>query len=129
MNISILEKILKSEQEYWVLRKNNDRHGINRQSFKPSIIMCVIPPEIKQGLKRDDIKLTDLEKLQSSYFSNIFLNEDYPPFQIGQSFYNITDCYPIPSKQKEFLVKALSLESDDIMDYKKLIDEVCSNKA
>ena len=129
MNISILEKILTSDQEYWILRKDNDSHGINAQSFKPSVIMCVIPQEIKQGLKREDIKLTDLEKLQSSYFSNIFLNEDYPPFQSGQSFYNITDAYPIPSKQKEFLIKALDLKSDDIWDYKNLIDEVCSNEA
>jgi hypothetical protein len=127
MNVSILEKILTSEQEYWILRKNNDTYGINAQSFKPSVIMCVIPKEITQGLKREDIKLTDLEELQSIYFTNIFLNEDYPPFQSGQDFHNITEAYPIPCKQKEFLIKALALDSDDIWDYKKIIDEICIN--
>jgi hypothetical protein len=127
MNITILEKILTSEQEYWILRKNNDSNGISPQSFKPSVIMCVIPQEIKQGLKREEIKLTDLEKLQSICFVNIFLNEEYPPFQSGQNFYNITEAYPIPSNQKEFLIKALNLKSDDIWDYKCLIDEICQN--
>ena len=128
MNISILEKILTSEHEYWILKKNNDTYGINAHSFKPSVVMCVIPQKIKQGLKREEIKLIDLEKLQSSYFFNIFLNEDYAPFQDGQDFYNITKAYPIPSNQKEFLTKALNLNSDDIRDYKNLIDEVCFNK-
>ena len=126
MNISVLEKILTSDEEYWVLRKDNEGYGINLQKFKPSIIMCVIPIEIKQGLKKEDIKLIDLEKLQSFYFSNIFLNEDYAPFQSSQSFYNITDAYSIPCYQKEFLIKALDLQSDDIWDYKCLIDELCN---
>ena len=129
MNISVLKKILTSNEEYWILRKNNDTIGINPKSYKASIIMCAIPIEIEQGLKVDEIKLIDLEKLQSIHFSNIFLNQDYAPFQSCQSFYNITNAYPIPSNQKDFLIKALDLGSDDIWDYKLLIDEICVSES
>ena len=59
---------------------------------------------------------------------NIFLNEDYAPFQIKQNLTNVVEVYPIKCNQKEFLKQALILESDDIWEYKKIIDELCSNK-
>ncbi len=129
MNVDILEKILTDKHQYWLIKKKNKNVGINTQKFKSSIIMIVIPQKIKQELKRNEIKLTDLERLERIYLDgNIFLNEDYAPFQIGQNLTNVVQVYPINCNQKEFLKQALILESDNIWDYKKIIDELCSNK-
>ena len=127
MNIDILEKILTNEQPYWLVKKENKSVGINSQVFKPSIMMIIIPQKIEQGLSRDEIKLTDLERLQRVYLdSNVFLNEDYSPFQLGQTLVNVVEVYPIKCNQKEFLKQALILKSDSILDYKKIIDKLCS---
>jgi hypothetical protein len=56
---------------------------------------------------------------------NVYLNESYAPFQLGVNLYHVTEVFPIPSRQREFMIKALELKSHDIYDYKKLIDEIC----
>jgi len=129
MNVDILEKILTNKHQYWLIKKENKSVGINTQNFKPSIIMVIIPQKIKQELKRNEIKLIDLERLERIYLDgNVFLNKDYAPFQIGQSLTDVVEVYPINCNQKEFLKQALILESDDMLEYKKIIDELCSNK-
>lgn len=127
MNTKVLEKILTTDEQYWIIRKDENSTGFNAQKFTNSIIMCTIPENIKQGKKREEITIVDLEELQGCNHTNIYLNSDTPPFQLFQNFYRVTDCYPITCNKKEFLIKALLLDSDDIWDYKKIIDELLLN--
>lgn len=129
-NINFLSKILSTDHEYWIVAKKNEYNTIARQGRdKDTIIYLTIPKNIERNIKYDEIKLVDLERLQKANMDcNIFLNESYPPFQIGQSFYDIFDGYPVERNQKQLLIKALELESDNLWDYKKLIDEVCKEE-
>ena len=129
-NINFLSKILSTKHEYWVVAKKNEYNTIARKGRdNDSIMLITIPTNIKRGVEYNDIKLIDLEKLQKVNIDcNIFLNESYPPFQVNQSLYNIFDGHPIESKQRLYLIKALDLDSNDLWDYKKLIDEVCKKE-
>ncbi len=130
-NINFLSKILSTKHEYWIVAKKNEYNTISRKSRdKDSIIFISVPINIKIGVEYNDIKLVDLEKLQKANIDcNIFLNDNYPPFQMNQNLYNIFDGHPIESKQKLCLMKALELDSDNLWDYKKLIDEVCKTES
>lgn len=119
-NLDFLVELLVSDYEYWVVSKRNE--SPKSDHFKDSIMLIVIPLNIDRGLKRDEIKLSDLERLlHATIHGNIFLNEDYPPFQYGQSFYNIHMGFPVTSEIYQFMIDALALKSDDIFEYKKLI--------
>ena len=121
-NIDFLTKILMSKDEYWIVAKANS--GCHGETFNDSILLIVIPYNVKRGLLRDDIKLIDLENLQNTKIEgNIFLNETYPPFQSGQTFYNIYDGFSIKRYSHDILINAVKLGSSDIWDYKKLIKE------
>lgn len=121
MNINFIKEVLMSKSEYWVVaRKRNDYDQIDQ------IILIVIPKGIKRGLKYEEITLQDVEKLHGSYIEqNVFINTDYPPFQQYISFSDMYKGYPINSNIKEFMIKALELESDDIYQYKALIEQPC----
>ncbi len=126
MNVRVLEQILTSDVEYWIFKKRNtDCHNIE---FRPSIFMAVIPINILRFDNREDIKLIDLEGLvRVCLDGNIFLNEDYPPFQMGQDLHDVIEVYPIICNSREFLIKAMQLKSDNIRDYKNIIDEIANN--
>lgn len=123
MNINLLETILTSECEYWVIQKeNSDSQG---DELQPTIMMIAIPITIDLGKKRGEIKLIDLEKLNSTNLDgNIILNQNYPPFQAQQTLNNVSSLFPIPHEQKEFLIQALKFVSDDIRRYEKIITDL-----
>lgn len=129
-NIKFLSQVLTTAHEYWIVAKKNEYNTIARSGRdKDSIIFLAIPKDVKRNIPYDAIRLVDLEKLQKSAMDcNVFINESYAPFQIGQHFYDIFEGYPIERNQKEFLIKALELKSDKIWDYKVLIDEICNEK-
>lgn len=118
MNTSLLEKILTSNYEYWVLKKE---YG---DGSTPPIIFCAIPLEVPRGLKRENIRLIDLEQLYRIDIENVFLNKNISPFQIRVNLSSVTEAYPVTCNSKEFLKRALQLESNDIRDYVKLINEL-----
>lgn len=122
-NIDFLKKILMSDSQYWIVaRKVMKREYLKYVRDKDEIIFIAIPDDIKTGLKYEDIKLQDLEKLYSSYCHNIFINEYFPPFQRYISFNNIYDGYSLEDvDQQKFLIKALELKSNNLYDYKKII--------
>ena len=127
MNVNVLETILTSECEYWLLRKEN-KNNCNDE-LQPSIIMVVIPYRINSGKKRNDIKLIDLEELESIDLNgNIYLNQPYAPFQANVRLFNVTDAYPISCSQRDFLIESLHMDSDDIWKYKELIDKLSASE-
>ncbi len=63
-----------------------------------------------------------MEELSRAHVANVFINEDFPPFQC---YINISEMYigfPVFRNQKKFLIDAVALNSDKIYDYEKLID-------
>jgi hypothetical protein len=127
-NKNFLVEVLTSDSEYWLVAKKNEKIWFNAKRFDDDIIFLSIPQEVNVNKKREELLLSDLEQLQNTYSnSNIFLSTDFPPFQIGQNFYNIYKWYPVKKKHKEFLQKALLLKSNDIHEYKKILDEINKN--
>lgn len=115
MNIDFIKEVLMSRSEYWVVARKVNNYD--------QIILIVIPKDIKRGLNYEEITLQDVEKLHGSYIEqNVFINTDYPPFQQNISFSDMYKGYPINSKIKEFMIKALELKSDNIYQYKALIE-------
>lgn len=126
-NISFLTEILTSDHEYWVVAKQCMASVYGRyERQKDQILFICIPQQIDRGIKRDEIKLTQLENLRSiEVVGNLFLSDDYTPFQVGQTFYSIYKGYPIPTGYvNAFVKRALELKSTEIWDYKKIIDEI-----
>lgn len=129
-NTDFLCKVLTTDHEYWVVAKKNEiREYGDWKRIEDSIIFISIPYNIERNIHRDEIRLNQLEKLQnSSIHCNVFLNEPYAPFQVGQSFYNIINGYPIESNQKEFLSKALMLKKGSLLKYKEIYESLCNKK-
>lgn len=123
MEIEFIKKILMSTSEYWIVAKKITVSNMGRsERIEDDIIFIAIPQGIKRGLKYEEITLQEMEKFQRVYIEqNIYINRDYAPFQTGQGFYNIYDGFPIKENQKEFLIKALELKSNELRDYKSLI--------
>lgn len=124
-NIDFLKEILMSESEYWIVAMK--RGALDLGEFKridDEILFISIPVNIRRGLKYEEITLMELEKLKDSNCNqNIYLTNDYPPFQIGQTFYEIYKGYPVKKDIKQFVIKALAIKSTDICDYKELIND------
>ncbi len=113
MNIEIAKQILMSSEEYWLFEKNEG-----------GIFMASIPHNIRRGMSYGDILLSDIEKLFSvPFICNIFLNQSYSPFQLGQFLDEIVRAYPITSNANAFMKAALNLDSQNIMDYLDILEK------
>lgn len=123
-NIDFLVEVLQSKYEYWVVAKKNEyRQFMEFKRGKDNIILTAIPLDIPREKKRDKILLSELENLNNINMPNIFLNDDCPPFQLGITLRNIYMGFPIKSNVKKIMIKLLKLDSNDIYDYKKIIEE------
>lgn len=123
-NLDFLAKMLTSKSHYWIVAKKNE--GLRNETFKDSIIFIALPHEIQTGMERSTILLTDLEKLARARMdSNIFLNEEFSPFQQYIQFHDVYDGFELDNQFglsiKEILIKALSIKSNSIHEYKKLL--------
>ena len=117
-NIRFLTEILMSDEEYWCAMKQDEWAGgkIERSVWFISVT------GFNRSMKRDDIKLCDLENLRSLNVDNIPLSQNYPPFQIGISMYNFIQGFPVKGKDaRKFVIDAMSLDSKDIHAYKELL--------
>lgn len=125
-NIRFLTEILTTDSEYWVVAKEMTASVYGRmERQKDHILLIAIPALIKRGISNDEIKLQDLERLQScNVIENIHLNADYAPFQTGITFYNIYKGFALSGNFKQFLIEALTLDSNDIYQYKELFEKI-----
>lgn len=134
-NLDFLAKILSSNNHYWIVAKRNEGSSMmsRHDHFQDSIILIGLPQNIEINIDRKDIMLVDLEKLNSAKMdSNIFLNEPYPPFQLGMNFYDLYDGFPIDGDGiniKEVMIKALSIKSDSLYEYKSQLKELLTPKS
>ena len=131
MNIDFIKEILMSTAEYWIVaRKTEYREYFETKRGKDQIVFIAIPKDIKRGLKYEEITLQEVEKLHNAYIEqNIFLNTDYPPFQQFITFRDMYKGYSVEYKIKEFVSKALDLKSDELYEYKVLIEAKPVNEA
>jgi hypothetical protein len=123
-NLDFLKKILMSDTHYWIVARQE--HYSEYGSYKrgaDSIWFVSIDYNIQLNKKYEEITLADIEKLQSSHVSNIALSEDYPPFQVGISMYNIYKGFPIPEVKgiKQVMMDAVNLKSKDFYEYESVI--------
>lgn len=120
-NLDLLKRILTSGEEYWIVAKRNStlRGDVK---FKDSILFVCIPYSINVHLRPENILLSEVEKLYDAELPNVFINEPYAPFQHGQRLSGCYEGFPVKSDKKEFLIKALALQSDNLYDYKELAD-------
>jgi hypothetical protein len=122
-----------SNTEYWIVAKMDytNRYGEIIRS-DDQIIFISIPQGIRRGLKKEEILLTDLEKLGDAPIDcNIFLNQDYPPFQRCQTLRDVYVGFPVEfvhGKTKQFIVDALLINSKSIYDYYELIKNLNSEQ-
>ena len=131
MNIDFIKEILMSTAEYWIVAKKTEyRDCFETKRGKDQIVFISIPKDIKRDLKYEEITLQEVEKLHNAYIEqNIFLNTDYPPFQQFITFRDMYKGYPVKYKIKEFVSKALDLKSDELYEYKVLIEAKPVNEA
>ena len=113
-----------STAEYWIVAKKTEhREYFETKRGKDQIVFIAIPKDIKRGLKCEEITLQEVEKLHNAYIEqNIFINTDDPPVQQYITFRDMYKGYPIEHKIKEFMLKALDLKSDELYEYKELIE-------
>lgn len=128
MNVDLMKQILMANTDYWVFARRVT-HSDGKQHGPDEIFMASIPQSINKNTKYEDITLKQVEDLNIIRLDcNVFINVNYPPFQVGISFYEVWKGIPIKSHGKEFLRKALELQSDDIYDYECLAKRVDIDK-
>ena len=122
-NIDFLQKILMSEAEYWIVAKADEYYHGKGARNPDDIIFIAIPRGTRRGLKYEDILLQDIEKLKSAPIdTNVFLNSDYAPFQIGQTLYSVYQGFPIETSIRRVFEQVLSVKYDSLYKYQELYD-------
>jgi len=126
MEINFLKKVLMSNADYWVVAKRNSYRNFAKWKQGEDSIMLVSFPGIEVNLKYEEITLKHIEDLYKAKLDfNIFLNEDYPPFQFGQSLYDVYDGFPLENTPvKKFLIAALQLGSNLLYEYEDLRKQI-----
>jgi len=128
MDLDIIKEILTKKDEYYIGAKKTYRLENGTEKIgKDQIILFAIPPQIARNIKVNDIKLSEVEALNDCYIdNNIFLNNDYPPFQLGINFSKIYAVYPLTDVKKinKLMLEALKLESSKLDDYIDLIKKL-----
>lgn len=126
MNIDFLKEVLTTEYEYWVVAKEEHKYEYSKSvRDKDSILFIAIPNNVRRGLKYEEITLKDIEVLnRSDADQNIYLSEDYSPFQRHIKFSGFYRGYPVKSDYKNALKELLELKADSIYEY----DEFLKNR-
>lgn len=129
-NLRIYKEILMEDCEYWIGAKNIEYNTVTGRSKKPDeILLFSIEPRFGCGLDYEGILLSEIEELKASNINtNIFLNTNFPPFQVGQSLSSLYQVYPIKTNINKFLREALALDSDSFYDYKRLYESLTQNE-
>ncbi len=120
--MDIYKRIIESDDSYWVLaRETSYRDMGETKRGHDDIIFVAIPQTIRRNTKYENILLKDIETLEkASMDCNIFLSEDFSPFQIGQSFRNVYDGFPIAENIKEFAIRAMSTSKHELSWYQEM---------
>lgn len=122
-NLNFLKKLITTDNDYWIVAmKNEDGRG---ERYKDSIMFISLPYGRKIYSNEKEILLSDIEELRRSCVNNIFLNESYPPFQIGQDLYNVYIGFPVEfdgRDAKQVLIEALNVNSTSIADYREIAE-------
>ena len=123
-NIDFLVQILASDYSYWVVARKNicNYYGRDKRG-DDEILIISIPQGINRYSSKEQIMFTDLEKLYRAELDNIFITGNYPPFQWYVTMRDIYFGYPIKSNVKQFMVDALNLKSNNIFEYKELLEK------
>ena len=129
-NAEFLTKILTSDCRYFIVAKENHTNEYSRMVRKDdSILLIQIPFDFNVNNKLEELKYVELQKLNDSYIDmTIFLNAGYFPFQNGLRFSDFYDGFSISTSNEEswsfgfkpFLIEILSLNSNNLYEFKEL---------
>jgi hypothetical protein len=123
-NLELLTKMLTTDCEYWIVVYEVE----HRKCDNTTEIVLVSKPYDMAVSNYEGLLLKDVEKLYNkACLTNIFITNRYAPFQPGIRFSDFARGYPITCDVKVFLIKAFELQSKDLFDYKKIIDELNEN--
>lgn len=123
-NADILAKMIASGITYWM---------VSCPESAGYIRLVAIPDALVKPGGCDEKAVTYGELCALKYskmdHGNMFFgNANYPPFQIGMTFYDVADGFPMPSAGKidwqELIAKCCNLRSDKLFEYKMMIDEL-----
>lgn len=125
IHLDVVKQILMSNTEYWVFEKRETF----RDGDETQIIFAAIPRNIQIGLEYDKITLKQVDQFDRLHLdSNVFLSHPYAPFQIGISFSNIINGFPLDEYAFDFFDRAIQLKSKNYYEYKALYKEICNAK-
>lgn len=121
-NADFLAKILSSNETYWVVQFR--MIGASSHEFV-SVAMVAFPASVHLSTNESDIRYIDLKSLQRLELPNVYLSEDYPPFQYNITLYDAHDGFPVTANKKKFLQIALNAKpTKDLYFYKELHNEL-----
>lgn len=129
LDMTLLKEIMASNDEYWIVAKRTHyRECFRFKQGEDDILLIGIPSELREliigEMNIDDLTIGKAKKIINiDVDTNIFLSDDYPPFQKGFVFGDFYKGYPIVKVRcQDFLRKALELKSHDIEQYKVILD-------
>ena len=119
-NLHFLERLLKEDNDYWVVAKVNDS---TQGRMDDDILLISLPSSVKSGIDINDLKLSEVKEIQETYVdTNIFFTGNYAPFQLGVRLDSFWTGFPVKDVEiKPFILKCLELKSHDIHDYEDLL--------
>lgn len=122
MYTDFLREIFISTNEYWIVaKKTTYRDCFETRQGNDQILFISIPQGLRRGIKYDEITLAEMELLSNANIDNIYLSEDYPPFQLYTTLREVYNGYPVTCNVKPFLINALQLNSNELYNYYKLM--------
>lgn len=123
MQIDFLKKVMMSDSEYWVLKKEGIENHLTKEINEGGVFFVAI---LKETKKYDEIMLKDLELLANTeIITNVCLSKNYPPFQLYQFVKDFYDGFEIKENINQFFKEAINLKSKDYYDYYNLYEKIC----
>ena len=100
MEIKVLQKLIESKSDYFIVESYTEYKGFNKTTIEQKLILISLPQEIKKIISDqtiDTITVKESEYIKKSYIdTNIYIYPKYPPFQLYQQvFYHAIDILPI----------------------------------
>jgi len=122
-NLPFLKEVLTTATPYWVAARKEYvvTHDSGVHETENSIWFIMIPDLIQIGKWADDLLVKDVEELYYQKVDNICLSERFSPFQSEINMSGFYQGFSITVPIKDFLKRAIQLESNNLEDYKKLL--------
>jgi hypothetical protein len=124
-NQEFLSDVVATTDEYWVVAKQCFNRVYFETKRTDDSILLISIPQFERGRNFEELTVREVRQIENMPVdTNIPLSDSYSPFQWGYRMKDFYRGFRVRGNCREFLIKALQLDSSDIHEYESLMLEL-----